>query len=87
MGLVTEILALPAAPFRGVGWVLDKVVQAAEQEYYDPGPVQEKLADLERAREEGRVSDEEFDEQEELLLRRLEEIKAYQLRKAGSNGA
>ncbi|MGW5418809.1 gas vesicle protein GvpG [Streptomyces sp. NPDC003943] len=86
MGLVTEILALPAAPIRGVGWVLDKVVQAAEQEYYDPGPVQEQLAELEREREAGRVSEEEFEEQEESLLRRLEEIRAYQLRKAGSAG-
>ncbi|MFD5326279.1 gas vesicle protein GvpG [Streptomyces sp. NPDC127092] len=86
MGLVTEILILPAAPFRGIGWVLGKVVQAAEQEYYDPGPVQEQLAELERAREAGRVTDEEFNEQEEGLLRRLEEIRAYQLRSAGSIG-
>lgn len=86
MGLVTEIVALPAAPFRGVGWVLQKVVQAAEQEYYDPGPVQEQLAELERAREAGSVSDEEFDDQEEQLLQRLEEIRAYQLRNAGSAG-
>lgn len=86
MGLVTEILALPAAPFRGVGWVLDKVVQAAEQEYYDPGPVQEQLAELEREREAGRVSEEEFKDREESLLQRLEEIRAYQLRKAGAAG-
>ncbi|MGW4160916.1 gas vesicle protein GvpG [Streptomyces sp. NPDC004788] len=83
---MTEILALPAAPFRGVGWVLDKVVQAAEQEYYDPGPVQEQLAELEREREAGRVSEEEFKDREESLLQRLEEIRAYQLRKAGAAG-
>ncbi|MFJ9822938.1 gas vesicle protein GvpG [Streptomyces sp. NPDC101160] len=83
MGLVTELLALPAAPFRGVGWVLDKVVEAAEEECYDPAPVQEQLAELERERAAGRVSDEEFKEQEDSLLQRLEEIRAYQLRKAG----
>lgn len=38
MGLVTGILTLPFAPVRGVGWVLDKVVRTAEDEYYDPTP-------------------------------------------------
>ena len=86
MGLVFEILALPFAPARGVGWVLDKVVRAAEDEYYDPGPVQEALVNLERARAEGRVDDEEFARQEEALLHRLEEIRAYQLRQGGQPG-
>lgn len=83
MGLVTEILALPAAPLRGTLWVLDKVVRAAEQEYYDPGPVQEALVALERDREEGRVDDAEFERREAPLLRRLEEIRAYRLGGAG----
>ncbi|MFI8824776.1 gas vesicle protein GvpG [Streptomyces sp. NPDC053431] len=83
MGLLTEILILPAAPFRGVAWVLDKVTQAAEQEYYDPGPVQEALAALERDLEEGRIDDEEFEEREGPLLQRLEEIRSYQLGRAG----
>ncbi|WMX43731.1 gas vesicle protein GvpG [Streptomyces roseicoloratus] len=87
MGLVTEIVALPAAPLRGVMWVLDKVVRAAEREYYDPGPVQEALAALERERQEGGVDDEEFEQREQALMRRLEEIRAYQLGQAGPGGA
>ncbi|MGW0118558.1 gas vesicle protein GvpG [Streptomyces sp. NPDC003327] len=86
MGLVFEIAALPVAPLRGIGWVLDKVVRAAEQEYYDPGPVQEQLIRLERAREAGEIDDEEFEDREQALLRRLEEIKAYQLGRAGFGG-
>ncbi|MDT9701596.1 gas vesicle protein GvpG [Streptomyces sp. P17] len=86
MGLVSEILLLPFAPARGVGWVLDKVVRAAEDEYYDPAPVQEALVNLERARDQGEVDEEEFAEQEEALLHRLEEITAYQLRQAGAAG-
>ncbi|MBX9395141.1 gas vesicle protein GvpG [Streptomyces sp. TRM72054] len=84
MGLVFEVLALPFAPARGVGWVLDKVVQAAEHEYYDPAPVQAALADLERARTEGRIDEEDFAAREEELLRRLEEIRLYQLGKTAS---
>ncbi|MER5204715.1 gas vesicle protein GvpG [Streptomyces sp. NPDC002825] len=86
MGLVTEIVALPAAPFRAVSWVLDKVVRAAEREYYDPGPVQDALAALERERQEGSIDDEEFEEREQQLMKRLEEIRAYQLGQAGSDG-
>ncbi|MER7574399.1 gas vesicle protein GvpG [Streptomyces sp. NPDC126514] len=86
MGLVSEILLLPFAPVRGVGWVLDKVVRTAEDEYYDPAPVQEGLINLERARERGEVDEEEFAERETALLHRLEEIRAYQLRQAGPGG-
>ena len=86
MGLVAEILLLPFAPARGVGWVLDKVVRAAEDEYYDPGPVQEALVKLGQARDAGECDEEEFAEREEVLLRRLEEIRAYQVRRAGPQG-
>ncbi|WP_225835454.1 gas vesicle protein GvpG [Streptomyces sp. NK08204] len=86
MGLVTQILALPAAPVRGIWWVLDKVVQVAEDEYYDPAPIQEELVTLERARAEGSLDEEEFEQREDQLLQRLEEIRAYQLRKAGQGG-
>ncbi|MFI2207130.1 gas vesicle protein GvpG [Streptomyces sp. NPDC020192] len=68
---------------RGVLWVLDKVVRAAEDEYYDPAPVQEELVNLDRARTEGRIDDEEIERHEERLMRRLEEIGAYQLRSRG----
>ncbi|MFJ8787643.1 gas vesicle protein GvpG [Streptomyces sp. NPDC102462] len=86
MGLVTEILVLPAAPVRGIWWVLDKVVRAAEDEYYDPAPVQEELVKLEQARTEGRIDEEDFARREGELMRRLEEIRAFQLRSGGQGG-
>ncbi|MFE9096241.1 gas vesicle protein GvpG [Streptomyces sp. NPDC007264] len=85
-GLVPEILALPFAPVRGIVWVLDKVVRTAEDEYYDPAPVQEQLVQLEQARTEGRIDDEEFTRREDELLHRLEEIRAYQLRRGAQGG-
>ncbi|MQY35428.1 hypothetical protein SRB17_34060 [Streptomyces sp. RB17] len=85
-GLISEILALPAAPVRGVWWVLDKVVRAAEDEYYDPTPVQEELVRLEEGRTEGRIDEEEFARREEELMHRLEEIRAYDLRRGGQRG-
>ncbi|MGW0765315.1 gas vesicle protein GvpG [Streptomyces sp. NPDC002676] len=85
-GLVTEILALPFAPLRGIGWVLDKVARTAEEEFYDPAPVQEELVRLERARAEGRIDDEEFARSEEELLHHMEDIRAYRLRRGGRSG-
>lgn len=86
MGLVTGILTLPFAPVRGIGWVLDKVVKTAENEFYDPAPVQEALVQLQRARDEGRIDEETCARREEELLRRLEEIRAYQLQRGGQPG-
>jgi hypothetical protein len=86
VGLVTGILTLPFAPVRGIGWVLDKVVKTAENEFYDPAPVQEALVHLQRARDEGRIDEETFARREEELLRRMEEIRVYQLQRGGQPG-
>lgn len=77
MGLLTQIFTLPLAPVRGVGWVMQRVAGAAEQQYYDPAPVQKQLAELAQALDEGRIDEEEFDRREDELLDRLEEIRAY----------
>jgi len=74
MGLITQILTFPVAPVRGFTWVLGHVMTAAEQEYYDPGPVRGRLADLEKELLAGRISEEEFDRQEDELLDQLEFI-------------
>ncbi|MBH5338133.1 gas vesicle protein GvpG [Streptomyces pactum] len=72
MGLLTQLVTLPLAPVRGIGWVLDKVVQTAENEFYDPAPVLEELRNLEETRSRGEIGQEEFDRREAELLRQLE---------------
>lgn len=84
MGLLTGILTLPLAPVRGTFWVIDQVMTAAEQEYYDPEPVRRQLAELERALADGRILEEEYERGEDELLDRLEEIEHHQ-RKGGGN--
>ncbi|MDT0382088.1 gas vesicle protein GvpG [Streptomyces sp. DSM 42041] len=76
MGLISQILTFPLAPARGVGWVLDQVVLAAEREYYDPEPVRRELRDLEQALLDGRIGEEEFDRREDELLDELEWLEA-----------
>ncbi|MEV8565284.1 gas vesicle protein GvpG [Streptomyces sp. NPDC051322] len=72
MGLITNILTLPLAPVRGTAWVIDQLLVTAEREYYDPAPVREQLAALERDLLSGRISEDEFDRREDELLDRLE---------------
>ncbi|MET9955887.1 gas vesicle protein GvpG [Streptomyces sp. NPDC006339] len=72
MGLLKEILLLPAAPVRGTAWVLRQVVDVAEREYYDPAVVHRELAALVAAFEAGEIDEEEFDRREDALLARLD---------------
>ncbi|MEU0658403.1 gas vesicle protein GvpG [Streptomyces lavendulocolor] len=78
MGLFTQLVTLPLAPVRGVGWVVRRVTEAAEQEYYDTRPVLQALKELEEELTSGRIDQETFDRREDELLDRLEEIKRFQ---------
>ncbi|MET9961392.1 gas vesicle protein GvpG [Streptomyces sp. NPDC006326] len=72
MGLLTEVLLLPAAPVRGTAWVLRQVVAEAERQYHDPSAIQRELAQLVAAFEAGEMDEAEFDRREDELLDRLE---------------
>ncbi|MGY1503369.1 gas vesicle protein GvpG [Streptomyces sp. QTS52] len=76
MGLLSGLLGLPLAPLRGVGWVLEQVVQEAERQYADPAPIHRELAELETDLLAGRITEEEFSLREDELLDRLEQITA-----------
>ncbi|MEU4348176.1 gas vesicle protein GvpG [Streptomyces sp. NPDC023838] len=72
MGLLKELLLLPAAPVRGTFWVLEQVVAQAEQQYYDPSAIRNELALLEERLMAGEIDEAEFDRREDELLDRLE---------------
>ncbi|MGI5466947.1 gas vesicle protein GvpG [Streptomyces sp. CA-132043] len=71
MGLLKELLLLPAAPVRGTAWVLRQVVAEAERQYYDPQAVQKELRALARQLDDGLIDEAEFDRREDELLDRL----------------
>ncbi|WP_369776526.1 gas vesicle protein GvpG [Streptomyces sp. R33] len=77
MGLVSYLLTLPVAPVRAVTWVAQRVVDKAEEEYYDPAPIWRQLAELEQQLLRGEIDQETFDRQEDELIDRLEEIAAF----------
>ena len=82
VGLVSGLLTLPLAPARGVGWLAEHVVEVGEREYYDPARIRAELQALARALEEGEITPEEFDAEEDEILDRLEEAQ----RRAGATG-
>jgi 2-oxo-4-hydroxy-4-carboxy--5-ureidoimidazoline (OHCU) decarboxylase len=63
---------LPLAPVRGVRWTLAELLAAAERE--QRAAIQRELAELEQALLAGEISAEEFDEREDALLDRLDEL-------------
>ncbi|WP_327281336.1 MULTISPECIES: gas vesicle protein GvpG [unclassified Streptomyces] len=77
MGLLTYLLTLPVAPVRAVTWVAQRVVDEAEELYYDPAPVWHRLAELEQQLLSGEIDEETFDREEDELLDRLAEINEF----------
>jgi hypothetical protein len=71
VGLFTGLITLPLAPVRGVVWVAERVAEEVERELYDEGNIRRQLLQLELDHEDGKLSDEERNAQEEVLLQRL----------------
>ncbi|MFE4690089.1 gas vesicle protein GvpG [Streptomyces sp. NPDC056749] len=71
MGLLSGLLLLPLAPVRGVIWVAEKAEDVADRELHDPSVIRAQLAELNQELEDGNVSLEEFEREEEELLDRL----------------
>lgn len=68
MGVFTGLLLLPLAPVRGVGWISERVLDAAVAEMYDPAVLRTRLAALHRAYDDGEIDADDFEAEEERLL-------------------
>jgi hypothetical protein len=84
VGLFVQLLTLPLAPVRAAVWVAERIQEAAEEQYYDPTPVERALAELESALVSGEIDEATFDACEDTLLDRLEEINAWRRTGTGS---
>jgi len=71
VGLISGLLTLPLAPVRGTGWIAEKVLEQAEQDYYDQGAIRAQLMEIDAARAAGEIDDETAAEAEDALLERL----------------
>lgn len=71
MGLITGLLGLPLAPLRGTIAAAEQILQHAEDEFYDPATIRAQLAEVDRQREAGELSDDEAVAWEDELVERL----------------
>jgi hypothetical protein len=71
MGLLSGLLTLPLAPVRGVVWLAEQIEEEAERQWSDPAAIRQQLAELDRAHEEGLLSDDERDQRADALVARL----------------
>ena len=76
--ILFKLLALPVtAPAAGIRYCLEKVLEVADQQMWDDGPVREQLILVNAAYEEGRIPEAEFRAREAELLARLREIREH----------
>ena len=71
MGLVTGLLTLPLAPVRGVSWLAERLLDQAYAQELSPEAVRRQLIVAQTDLEEGRMTEQEYDEVEEILVERL----------------
>ena len=71
MGLITGLLGLPLAPLRGTLAAAEQIRQQAEDEFYDPATIRAQLAEVDRQRAAGELSDDEATAWEDELVDRL----------------
>ena len=76
MDFVFDLLTSPVlGPIRGVHWLATKVTEAAEAELLDEDRVRNKLLELQMRLDMGEISEEEYDEQEKVLVEQLNAIR------------
>jgi hypothetical protein len=86
MGLISGLLTLPLAPVRGTVWIAEKLLEQAEQELDEGTQLRRRLDDLIVSRELGELTEEEFEQAEDDLIARFDELRTPEP-KEGMNDA
>lgn len=82
MSILGRILSAPVAgPIQGVLWLTRTIDDQARAEIYDEDKIRGTLAELELRLDLGEIELEDYEAQEDILLRRLKEV-----REARENG-
>lgn len=82
VGLLKEVVLLPVAPMRGTLWVAERVLEKAEEDYFNPGLIRREIERVDELRRAGEISEAEAEEWEESLIERLMESR----RRPGARG-
>ena len=65
------------APCKFVSWIGQRLYDEAELQLTDESVIQRRLLELQSQFEQGEISEEEYIDQEDALMRRLDEIRKY----------
>jgi len=76
VGLISGLFKLPLSPVLGTVWIAEQIEAAAEEQYYDEGAIQERLREVDAARQAGTIDEAEAAAAEDALLERLLEGRA-----------
>jgi hypothetical protein len=68
MDLVTMVLGLPLAPFRGLGALLEVLRDQAERELYDPTKLRGRAEEIDALVESGEITPAEGEKRQEKAL-------------------
>ncbi len=82
MGLIKEVGLLPVAPLRGTLWVAERVLEKAEEDYYNPAWIRREIEQVDQLRANGEITEDVADEWEDTLIERLIESR----RRPGARG-
>ena len=88
MGVLTTLLLLPiAGPAKGLMFVLEQIKERVDAEQLDEGLVEDELVALSLRHDLGEILDADYTLWEDVLLERLNAIRAYKesLATAGSS--
>jgi phage terminase Nu1 subunit (DNA packaging protein) len=76
VGIFTGLLLLPLAPLRGTIWIAERLAEIADRELNDESTVLRLLVEAEMALDAGQISQAEYEQIEDELLERLEQLRA-----------
>ena len=72
MGILFDILAFPLmGPIKGITWIAEKIGEQADKEFYSEDAIRGKLLELELRFDMGEIAENDYNELEETLLKRL----------------
>lgn len=81
MLFIDDLLMLPISGFK---FVMRTLLQVAEEQYTDSGPVKERLLELQVQLESGEINEEEYVKAEADIFRELREIENRKRAMAGA---
>lgn len=71
------------APISGFKFILNTLAKVAEEQYTDDAPIKERLLHLQVQLDEGEITEDEYVEQETLILQQLRDIENRKREMAG----